>query len=302
MSHLSERQNHQLQQLEQMQPVVLLGMHRSGTSLTARILRDVGIHMGRWLSRDAESVFFQRLNRRVLGAVGAKWGYVDPLVEAMSCEEFVEQQTNTLRLALLQDRQFISRDVGIVRYFGRDLWRAVCRDHTIPWGWKDPRTTIVFPVWSRVFPRARWVHVLRNGVDVAISTHRRSKKQQRKLRNRFIRIDFSPITLDFGYCFRLWETYISFVMDHRHLVPPGNFYEMRFEDLLAEPQEELRRLMDFLKHPVQDDVLLVASEQINRSRLNNSAFAFSYSNEIPSLAASPLMQRLGYDYDLALMS
>ncbi len=298
MGPLTESEQHQLQGLRQMQPVILLGMHRSGTSLMARLLRDVGIHMGSWLSRDAEAVFFQRLNRRIYGAVHVKWGYVDPLVEAMGSEQFIELHTNAILKAFLKDRYILRRDVGIAQFFGREVWDALCRGEDITWGWKDPRTTLTFPIWARIFPQARWVHVVRNGIDVAISTHRRSKKQQRKLRNRFFRIDYCPITLDFGYCFRLWETYVSFVLDHKYLIPPDQYYEMRYEDLLAEPQVQLRRLLAFLDYRVEDEVLLAACERINRSRLDNSAYAAEYSHEIPSLVVSSLMQQLDYGYNM----
>ena len=52
-------------QLRQSQPLIILGMHRSGTSLAVRLLTAVGIHMGSHLSRDAEAIFFQKLNRRI---------------------------------------------------------------------------------------------------------------------------------------------------------------------------------------------------------------------------------------------
>lgn len=298
MGPLSESEQHQLRGLRQMQPVILLGMHRSGTSLMARLLRDVGIHMGTWLSRDAEAVFFQRLNRRIYGAVDSKWGYVDSLVEAMGSEQFIERHTNAVLRAFLKDRHILRRDIGIVQFFGREVWEAMGRGEDIAWGWKDPRTTLAIPIWVRVFPQARWLHIVRNGIDVAISTHRRSKKQQRKLRNRIFRIDYSPITLDFGYCFRLWETYVSFVLDHKHLIPPDQYFEMRYEDLLAEPQMQMRQVLDFLDYPAEDERVRAACERINRSRLDNSAYAADYAGEIPSLASSPLMQQLGYGYQV----
>ena len=69
--------------LQQTQPLIVLGMHRSGTSLIVRLLSDLGIHMGSWLSRDAESVHFQRLNRRIFAAAGSNWAQVDGLIRLM---------------------------------------------------------------------------------------------------------------------------------------------------------------------------------------------------------------------------
>jgi hypothetical protein len=211
----------------------------------------------------------------------------------------VEQQAGDAAQALMSKRRFYDRDPVIASFFGRQLWQQVRQDDSIAWGWKDPRTTVTFPIWARVFPNARWLHVIRNGVDVAISTHRRSLKQERKLRNRLLPIDYSPRTLDFAYSFRLWETYVSFVLEHKDLIPPDRYLEMRYEDLLAEPQRELGRVADFMNYSVEEEVLASASQRIDTGRLNNLAFAANYRDVIPDLADSPLMGQLGYDYSLA---
>lgn len=286
-------------QLRQMQPLILLGMHRSGTSLIARLLTDVGVHMGSWLSRDAESVHFQKLNRRIYAQAGSRWGQVGTLIEAMHSESFVERRTEAMRRALFDDRCFLRRQAVIERFFGRDLWGRICRSESFAWGWKDPRTSLTFPIWLRLFPQARCVHVLRNGIDVAISVHRRSRKQRRRLRNHVLPLDYSSATLDFAYSFRLWELYVSFILDHAHLVPSARYLEIRYEDLLREPLHQMRRLVDFAGHPVEDDLLLAACGRIDRSRLDNAAYAASYREEIPALTSGPLMRQLNYGYSIA---
>jgi len=283
--------------IHEMRPLIVLGMHRSGTSLATRLLTDAGMHMGSWLSRDAEAVHFQRLNRRILGSVGARWGEVDSLVQAVRSKEFVEQQARAVQQALVRRWRFYDRNPVIVNFFGRQLWQQVCRDDSLAWGWKDPRTAITLPIWIQVFPHARWLHVLRNGIDVTISVHRRSLKQQRKLRNRVFPIDYSPRTLAFAYSFRLWETYVSSILEHKNQIPPDQYLEMRYEDLLATPERELRRVTDFAGHSVGKDVLAAACQRIDRSRLDNSAFAADYRELIPALSASPLLMQLGYNHN-----
>jgi hypothetical protein len=255
--------------------------------------------MGSWLSRDAESVFFQRLNRRVLGSTGASWAYVDPLISAMRSEQFVEQQVGAMRHALACDRHLPFRAVGIPRFFGRDRWEVVRSGGSLQWGWKDPRTTVTFPIWLRLFPQARWVHIVRNGIDVAISTHRRSKRQRRRLKSRVFRGDYSPITLDFDYCFRLWEKYVLFVLEYRRLIPPDRFLVIRYEDLLGDPVNQLQGLMDFLQYRATGAELASACRRIDHSRLDNSDYAAPYRDRIAALVSSPLMQQLDYSYDTA---
>lgn len=280
--------------IRQMKPLILYGMHRSGTSLTVRLLADVGIHMGTWLSRDAEAVHFQRLNRRIYAAAGSTWADIDGLLHEMRSEAFVAHQIELTLRRLFGCSSHVCKRPVIAGFFGRMLWAKIRQGDAVTWGWKDPRTTLTLPVWQRVFPHARYVHVLRNGIDVAISIHRRSRKQQRKLRNRLFPLDYSPATLDFGYSFRLWEAYVSRALEYQQLLPPEQCLEMHYEDLLEEPEVQLRRLLGFLEYPVGRDRLAAACRQVDRNRLDNTHYASSYETEIQNLRTRPLMKRLGY--------
>jgi hypothetical protein len=263
-----------------------------------RLLADLGIHMGSWLSRDAESVHFQRLNRRIYATTGSKWGEIDSLLQAMRSEEFIDQQVDAMRQGLFYERPFPRRKPVIVDYFGSDLWTKLCRDQYISWGWKDPRTALTYPIWLRLFPQAYWVHIVRNGIDVAISVHRRSLKQRRRVKSRLLPLDYSPRTLDFGYSFHLWQVYVSFITEYRVLLPPERYLEIRYEDLLENPEEELRQLATFANYPLQEDLLRSALQRIDSGRLDNSVYAAAYADEIPRLAGSPLMKKFGYTYSV----
>jgi hypothetical protein len=201
---------------------------------------------------------------------------------------FVEEQVSVVR-------RWLFHKAHIVKFFGRDRWDRVCGGDSSPWGWKDPRTTITFPIWTDVFPGARFVHVVRNGVDVAISLHRRALSHSRHWRKRFSRLH-SPAALDFQYCFHLWEKYVSFVLNHKHAFLAHRYLELRYEDLLLEPQVHLQRLVAFLSYPVDDGVLAATCRQVDSSRLDNLHYAADYQDEIPAVVSSSVMQRLGYNY------
>jgi hypothetical protein len=280
------------------QPLVILGMHRSGTSLLTRLLVDLGVHMGQRLSRDAESVFFQRLNRKIFQAADVKWGNVEPLLEALCSRTFVNERSEDMLDSLLRDRHFPSRDVGVVRFFGSKAWAKFLRGDGVQWGWKDPRTTITFQVWHQVFPHAKFIHLTRNGVDVAISLHRRSLHQVKKLRNKIIPMDYSEETLSFEYCFQLWETYVLHVFKQKHLFSKDQYLELKYEDLLINPFKELVRVLDFVGFDVDCERIRSASQQINKERLDNSRYAKPYQSQIEPMVSSPVMKRLGYEYSL----
>lgn len=269
-------------------------MHRSGTSLNAKILMNTGIQMGWLLSRDSESVYFQRLNRKIFSYEGTKWGDVDLLITAMKSENFVDTQTKKILYHLFRPNLIPGMDLNISFFFGYRHWQEIKSGQPINWGWKDPRTTITYPIWLQVFPNAKFLHIIRNGVDVAISIYRRSLIQQNKIRNRLFPLDFSPETLNFEYSFRLWEKYVNFVYHFSNRIPKGNYYEIRYEDLLAHPEAILRETLNFAKISVDDHVINDACKGVNRSRLDNSQYYQAFSKEIQSLPYSTLMDRLNY--------
>lgn len=277
-------------------PVIIIGMHRSGTSLTTRLLRDLGISMGGILLENTEALNFQHLNRRIFAVAGGDWNAVEPVIAAMRDADFVAQQADAMRRAVFAGRVRVRRDVGLVSYVDHLLWRRMYHAGRRMWGWKDPRTTLTFPVWLRVFPQARFVHVIRNGIDVAISLNRRTQAQQRSWWQRRTLEDYRPETLSFAQCFRLWELYMAFFFEQRMLIPSGQLWEMRYETLLAEPKAQLQQLVDFLGYPVDAAQIATVCAQINAARLDNRARARAYQDEIAALSGHPLMQTLGYDY------
>jgi len=109
--------------------VVVLGMHRSGTSAVANVLQHLGVNMGdrlfeanQWNPQGYyEDVDFFDVNVELVHAAGGHWG--DP-PEATRIREV--------------GAWFIPQMVQIVRW--KERARGV-------WGWKDPRTAITMPVW-----------------------------------------------------------------------------------------------------------------------------------------------------------
>jgi len=148
-------------------PVLLLGMHRSGTTLLAQMLAEMGMHLGRNLEEHHESVFVLDANDWVLARAHGAWDNPLPLRWLMENAGSTEPLVEHLR----------SRVDGISflrRFIGPSRLRAFAGDGPLLWGWKDPRTTATWPLWQEVFPRARAVTVHRNGVGFTRSLLRQS--------------------------------------------------------------------------------------------------------------------------------
>ena len=71
-------------------------------------------------------------------------------------------------------------------------------------GMEDSRSTLTLPVWLSIFPEARVIHIVRNGIDVGMSL------QRREPRRLFSRRDAEPMIPPlFTRGYRLWSEYLQ---------------------------------------------------------------------------------------------
>jgi hypothetical protein len=138
--------------------VVVLGMHRSGTSAVARGLAALGVYLGDdFLDAQPENPtgywedrHVVALDDRVLKGFGLRWDSVERIARA----EFARGRFRKLR-----------REAG--RYCERTFTA-----HAV-WGFKDPRVVRVLPFWQRVLrdcdAQDCYVIAIRNPRSVAAS-------------------------------------------------------------------------------------------------------------------------------------
>jgi hypothetical protein len=154
--------------------VVILGMHRSGTSLITRLVNLLGLAVcrrddlllggtlnprGHW-----ESKSLVRFNDRLLGELGGSW-FCPPLMGPKELSPMLRRHASdalaTLHAAHPQQ----------------------------PWVWKDPRTCVLLPFWSTVLEqRVAYLLVVRHPFEVGDSLARRNR--------------FTPL-----FSLALWERY-----------------------------------------------------------------------------------------------
>ena len=140
--------------------LIVLGMHRSGTSVVARILNLLGCHFGPESlavggNDENPKGFWERLdvvelNDSMLQAACAAWHcplWFDPLALG---EEEVARFTLTAGPIL--------RDLDVHK----------------PWFIKDPRLCVTLPLWHRLLEAPLAVHVLRHPLEVAASLQARN--------------------------------------------------------------------------------------------------------------------------------
>jgi len=231
-------------------PLILMGMHRSGTTLLARSLSGLGVFLGSRRQRNEEAVLFRRYNDHLFALAGARWDHPGP---ARIWEENEGPGTvlaERLRQATSSYQAYAF--LGPARYLKYKGLNRISQ----PWGWKDPRNTYLLDFWLRVFPHARVIHMTRHGVDVAASLRRRHEDRFRIYRRSSLKgiaslksppnpaASLRCATLQGG--FTLWQEYLTQgrrVLDRLSL--GDRAIEIRFEALAAEPEKSLRGIASF---------------------------------------------------------
>lgn len=274
--------NHSLAGNRGASPVIILGMHRSGTTLTSKILRSSGIHMGQLRGKDTdESLFFQNVNKAIFSLANSHWDTPEFVGKSLQKSVFHQALVNVLDKYCQLPRKTRS-------YFGTSTFkRGSFANMTQPWGWKDPRTCFTLPLWLKLFPEAKIVFIQRNGVDVAQSLVTRNKKLS-------TRNDMSVRTSELAGAFKLWEIYNEQCIKHAEALKPEQIHSVRYEDILAEPELRMREVFNFLEHEVSASKLSQVTKNIQKDRgfaFTNSEELFSFYKEVKD---SAMMSRFDY--------
>jgi hypothetical protein len=149
-----------------------------------------------------------RLNDRLLGVFGRKWNSVAPLPDGWNRSGEVKPFRDEIKALVSTE------------FKGQSLW-----------GWKDPRTCLVFQLWREVLEELgvelSCVYVVRGPLDVAHSLKRRD-------------------AMRLGQAFGLWFNYNLAALEGCRGVPIAF---LGYDHLLESWEPELRRVTDSLAIP-----------------------------------------------------
>jgi hypothetical protein len=222
--------------------------------MVASMLRQLGLFLGNDLENNSESMFFIKHNDWILRQSGAAWDNPGPI-------QWFFQNDQLVRLAETYIRERI-RGLPVIKYLG---WKRFFTGQRLlsgikqPWGWKDPRTTFTLPLWLRLFPDARVVHIFRNGVSVAASLRARERRHlsgaetTHEKRRALGLYNFVPkqggfvwsercLSLEGG--FSLWEEYVGAAMKIIDEIAPRAL-TFRYESFLENPVNSLTEIAGY---------------------------------------------------------
>jgi hypothetical protein len=202
------------------------GMHRSGTSMVARLLLACGMSLGpeEELNKPAhdnpagycENRSFVRLNEEIVAQFGGRWDEPPPLPDGW---EFTPAANS-----------FLARAQELVGQSRRPLW-----------GWKDPRNSLTLPFWQRIIPDLKVVICVRNPLEVGRSLVVRGDSR-------------SP------HQFQLWMTHYRQILS---VTRPEQRLVTHYRSYFHNPHGELRRILSWLEADVSDEIVERACERVS---------------------------------------
>jgi hypothetical protein len=111
-----------------------------------------------------------------------------------------------------------------------------------PWGWKEPRSIYLVGFLARTLPGMRFIHVVRDGRDVAFS---KNQNQPRKHGHAFLGSE-SPQPDAPPRAIELWSAVNTEAADLGERELGERYRRIRYEDLCADPEPVVAGVLDFL--------------------------------------------------------
>jgi hypothetical protein len=275
-------------------PFVIVGMHRSGTSLVSRILDRSGVFMGLDLQEDHESKFFIKLNKWIYENAGADWA------RPMALQELMDYEPAKKKVEEYVKSRVSSKSSK--KYSGKRLKKGLF-DLDSKWGWKDPRNGPTLPIWKEIWPEMKIIHVTRHGVDVAASLQARSSKNWEQDESRFSKWvkmyrwkdSKSPIrrgqrAATLSHALEFWSEQME--VENKNLEECEFVLEVRYEDLLTKPKSAIKQIWNFIDIERDDSLLEDISQSIDGSR----AYAYKKDEKMRvfALENSEILEIFGY--------
>ncbi len=229
-------------------PIMIAGMHRSGTSMTTKLLKKCGLQIGNKLDSNSESIFFQRINIWMMSLLSSSWD---------SPRDFSNLNSEIKEDILIQLKDLLdSRSNSIYFGWGSLISKGSFENIKSPWGWKDPRNTFTSSIWREIFPDIKTLYIVRHPVDTVESLMKRQKnqvaddiKKPKKYSNIIKAIlsishtnyNSSMLLNSYDDAFKLTETYYKHIIEDIN----SNSRVVRYEDILLSPENKIREMLDF---------------------------------------------------------
>lgn len=261
-------------------PVVIFNKSHSGSRFIARLAQDQGIFMGAELNESLDALPFL------------------PLVEHAVLEHYPAYE-------MLRRAQEWPPTARALVDAALDAHLAGHRPGQ-PWGWKLCETVYILPLVATLFPGARFVHLIRDGRDVAFSDHVSPELPfwRKVYFGNDAVISWRGMALDNEaylersdlYNARHWLESVRLGRNYGAML--GEAYcEVSYEELCARPDLVGARLMEFLGLPLDRMALAVTAQGVRTAAIGKFRHRPAWRQRRVQRLIEPTLLAFGYRCD-----
>lgn len=268
-------------------PIFVVGMPRSGTKLLRTLLNNHS-EIGITVNESGYLPYFYR-----------NFSRYEPIQQRENFSRFYKDfSATTFFQRLMEEHPFIDEDQwyqaveiwtypGVIEGFYRHYARSVNKKI---WGDKTPSYMMEMPLLKSLFPSAKFIHIIRDVRDYCLSINKAWNKNILRASQR-------------------WNDAINRSRRDAQKLPPGDYLEVRFEELLSAPERVLPGICRFLGVSYEEDMVRLEkpSENLGDAKGSTQIVTDNYGKwkqrMKPSKIAKierichPLLSELGYPTD-----
>jgi|AntAceMinimDraft_10_1070366.scaffolds.fasta_scaffold27521_2 hypothetical protein len=188
--------------------IIIIGMHRSGTSVIGNILNELGVNLGKNVLQGAEDNkggFFEnkkfiRMNNHLLALKNGSW-------DSPPSEKKINSLKKSEKIKKL-------------------IKKLINSEKDVIWGWKEPRTSLLLDLYYPYLKNPYFIYCKRNPLAIANSLKKRNNFSIKKGLN---------LTKEYNYRIKKFINKIKCPV-----------LKIDYEDIIKEPQKEIKKIKNFL--------------------------------------------------------
>ncbi len=214
--------------------IFITGIYRSGTTLISRILNN---HSRLWVTYD--SVHFMRFSYEKYSPL-TKNKNVEKLVNEVA-ERLKRRWKMTLDIPVTLERIFSKKilSYGLIYDEIMKTFMVAHKPKATGWGEKTNVCWGSIPKFLKMFPSGKVIHIIRDPRDVMCSYRNMTYEPGYRY-------------LDTAFC--ALSAFQSVDL-HQQMFSPTQFYLLRYESLLNQPKEEMKKICYFLEIDFENQML-----------------------------------------------
>lgn len=221
--------------------IAIGGMGGSGTRVVAQILMDAGLHMGDDVNESNDNIWFTRLFKC------PRWNKKASDNDIFERLDLFEKMMHGNGLSMAESAQFIQAGLSNCAFpmtsyqvYSFLKWNFSDKQLHTRFGWKEPNTQIYLQQIAEHFSSLKYIHVVRNGLEMAFATNRQQLKNWGHLFD--IQLGSKPIQY---YQLDYWIKSNQQVFSIGTSKMSDRFHIVNYNKLCSDPELEIERLVDF---------------------------------------------------------